>query len=281
MQEIGLPFAHDPAITKHLAKFLGDHRLPTAVFFNGGVMKGQPMRRRIEEVLGSWTAEGAVRSLSGTDLDLAVALGAAYYGMTRRGRGLRIRGGTARAYYIGVETSMPAVPGLEPPLRAICVAPRGMEEGTSADVPGQDLGLIIGEPVEFRFLSSSTRKGDAVGEIIEEITPQSGLEELTPVEAALPTGDGDVAGTVVPVRLHSQVTEVGVLELWCVAQNSDRRWKLEYNIRERPPAIDRGPDDADALGTDPVIGQVTAGEPDMNLYDDGTAPKADRVQARS
>ena len=128
---------------------------------------------------------------------------------------------------------MPAVPGLEPPLRALCVAPRGMEEGTATDVPGQELGLVVGEPVEFRFLSSSTRKGDHAGDVIEEVTPDSGLEELAPVEAVLGAGEG-AQGAVVPVHLHTEVTEVGVLELWCVSREGDRRWKLEYNIRERP-----------------------------------------------
>jgi molecular chaperone DnaK (HSP70) len=235
LQEIGLPFAPDPAITRHLAKFLGDHRMPTAVLFNGGVMKGSPLRGRIEATLAAWRGE-APRALAGTDLDLAVAQGAAYYGLVRRGRGLRIRGGTARAYYIGFEASMPAVPGLEPPLLALCVAPRGMEEGTEADVPGQELGLLVGEPVEFRFLTSATRKGDAIGDVVPEVTPETGIEELAPVNTALPPGPDQEAGALVPVRLHTRVTEVGVLELWCVSRDGSRRWKLEYNIRERPDA---------------------------------------------
>jgi hypothetical protein len=184
-----------------------------------------------------------VRSLQGGDLDRAVALGAAYYGLVRRGHGLRIRGGTARAYYIGIEAAMPAVPGLDPVLHALCVAPRGMEEGTSAEVPAREFGLYVGEPVEFRFLSSSTRKGDGVGALIEEVGEDSGLEELAPVETVLPPGDGEPAGTMVPVRLSSHVSEVGVLELWCVSRDGQRRWKLEYNIRERSEAGD--PDSTD------------------------------------
>lgn len=238
LQEIGLPFAPDPAITRHLAKFVGDHRLPTAVLFNGGVMKGGPLRSRVEEVLGSWAGSRSVRSLQGGDLDRAVALGAAYYGLVRRGHGLRIRGGTARAYYIGIEAAMPAVPGLDPVLHALCVAPRGMEEGTSAEVPAREFGLYVGEPVEFRFLSSSTRKGDGVGALIEEVSADSGLDELAPVETVLPPGDGEPPGTMVPVRLSSHVSEVGVLELWCVSRDGQRRWKLEYNIRERSEAGD-------------------------------------------
>jgi hypothetical protein len=163
-----------------------------------------------------------------------VALGAAYYGMVRRGRGLRIRGGTARAYYIGVEAAMPAVPGLEPELHALCVAGRGMEEGSSAELPGREFGLRIGEPVLFRFLSSSTRKGDVVGDFIEEVATDSGISELAPVETVLPTGQGEPAGALIPVRLSSHLSEVGVLELWCVSRDGSRRWKLEYGVRERP-----------------------------------------------
>ncbi|MCS6915806.1 MAG: Hsp70 family protein [Myxococcales bacterium] len=235
LHEMGLPFAADAAVTRHLAKFVGDHRLPTSVLFNGGVMKALPLQRRIVEVLSSWGA--APRVLRGNDLDLAVAQGAAHYGIVRRGRGLRIRGGTARAYYIGVEASMPAVPGLSPPLRALCVAPRGMEEGTSLEVPGQELGLIVGEPVEFRFLASSVRRGDQVGDVIDEVTVDSGLEELAPVHTTLPAAEGEArVGTLVPVRLHSHLSEVGVLELFCVARDGQQRWKLEYDVRERRPS---------------------------------------------
>lgn len=251
LQEIGLPFASDPAVTRHLAKFLGDHRAPTAVLFNGGVMKGGPLRQRIEDALASWVSAGIparkVRSLAGADYDRAVALGAAYYGLVRRGRGLRIRGGTARAYYIGIEASLPAVPGMDPVLHALCVAPRGMEEGTSAEVPGREFGLYVGEPVEFRFLSSSTRKGDRVGDLIEEVTPDLGIDELAPVETVLPAGEDTPAGARVPVRLSSHVSEIGVLELWCSSRDGKRRWKLEYNIRERQPgsasAIPQSSDD--------------------------------------
>src|SRR5262249_6432495 len=139
LRELGLPFAADPAITRHLAGFLGQHLDggASAVLFNGGVMKGAPLRRRIVDTLASWSPPDAVvplKELSGTDFDLAVAEGAAYYGLVRRGRGVRIRGGTARAYYLGVEAALPAVPGLVPPLRAVCVAPIGMEEGSEVDV---------------------------------------------------------------------------------------------------------------------------------------------------
>jgi molecular chaperone DnaK (HSP70) len=238
LRELGLPFAADPAVTRHLAGFLGGqreaHRRATAVLFNGGVMKGRPLRQRIVETLDSWSdsPEDDLKVLEGNDLDLAVAHGAAYYGLVRRGKGVRIRGGTARAYYIGIESSMPAVPGMSPPLKALCVAPFGMEEGTEAALPDEELGLVVGEPAEFRFLSSSTRRDDRPGTMVDDAERE--LAELAPVSAALPAEDGE-AGQVVPVTLKSRVTEIGTLELWCEERGGGRRWKLEYNVREESP----------------------------------------------
>ena len=106
----------------------------------------------------------------------------------------------------------------------------GMEEGTEADVPGPEFGLVVGEPAEFRFLGSTTRRDDPVGTVLDRWTPEE-LQELAPLETALAAEDGD-AGETVPVRLHSHVTEVGTLELWCQSTRDDRRWKLEFNVRE-------------------------------------------------
>src|SRR6185369_2424964 len=178
----GLPYASDPAITKHLAAFLARHafadpaagatdaRPPTAILFNGGVLKAESLRARVIDTLNGWLDQrgsAPARVLPGEDLDLAVARGAAYYGLVRHGRGLRIRGGTARAYYVGIESPMPALPGLEPPVFALCVAPFGMEEGTSAELPPQELFVVVGEPVTFRFFGSSTRRSDPAGRVLE------------------------------------------------------------------------------------------------------------------
>jgi molecular chaperone DnaK (HSP70) len=231
LRELGLPYATDPAVTRHLASFLARHgRQPTAILFNGGVMKGALLRKRITEVVASWYG-GEVRVLEGTDLDLAVAHGAAYYGLVRQGRGIRIRGGTARAYYIGVESAMPAIPGFSPPVKALCVAPFGMEEGTRVEVPGQELGLLVGEPTEFRFFASTNRKDDRTGQIVDP--DEEELIELAPVLADLPAGDRpEAAGQVVPVTLAAHVTEIGTLELWSSASDGRGRWKLEYSLRE-------------------------------------------------
>ena len=239
-QEMGLPYAADPGVTRHLAKFLtrqrsaeGEARTfahPTAVLFNGGVMKATLLRQRVVDVLNGWLAQesGApLRLLEGTDLDHAVACGAAYYGLARRGKGVRIRGGTARSYYIGIETSMPAVPGIAAPLKALCVVPFGMEEGTESEIPGQEFGLVVGEPAQFRFLGSTTRREDHVGQLIEE--PGEDIEELTPMETTLSWIGQE--GVTIPVRLRTHVTEVGTLELWAVSRDETHRWKLEFNVR--------------------------------------------------
>lgn len=238
--QVSLPYAQDAAVTKHLGAFLSRQARslglttrfarPTAVLFNGGVFKATTLEQRVLEVLNSWlAADGApaARRLDGADLDLAVARGAAYYAWVKAGHGLRIRGGTARAYYVGVESSMPAVPGFVPPVKALCVAPFGMEEGSQADVPPQEFGLVVGEPTRFRFFSSSTRRDDVVGTTLDDAERSEGLEELPPIETAL---EGN-PGALVPVHLQAAVTELGALELRCVEQGGNGRWKLELNVR--------------------------------------------------
>jgi molecular chaperone DnaK (HSP70) len=233
--ELGLSYAQDAAVTRHLAAFLDRHqRTPSAILFNGGVMKSALLQERVAAIVGSWQGRDRVRVLASASLDLAVAHGAAYYGLVRRGQGIRIRGGTARAYYIGVESAMPAIPGFAPPIKALCVAPFGMEEGTAVDVPGEELGLVVGERAEFRFFAASHRKHDAAGAVCDP--EDDGLAELDPVEATLAPwaegGEEHRAGEVVPVTLRAQVTEIGTLALWCVARDRRRQWKLEYSVRD-------------------------------------------------
>ena len=238
LQELGLAYVADAGITRHLAYFLarqadvlkGRPPLPTAVLFNGGVFKSAALKTRLLAVLNQWAIAagvGPVRELAGADLDQAVARGAAYYGLVRRGKGVRIRGGTARAYYVGVASAAPAVPGVAPPLKALCVAPFGMEEGTEADVPAQEFGLVVGEEVEFRFLGSTVRRDDTPGTLVEDWDGQ--IEELTPMRVIL---DGQpTTGRTVPVHLHSRVSEVGQLELWCRGRDG-RQWRLEFDVRD-------------------------------------------------
>jgi molecular chaperone DnaK (HSP70) len=259
LTQVGLPYAHDPAITKHLAVFLtrqagalaslpafadaksGALLRPTALLFNGGVVKAPAIRERILSTLNSWLErDGApmARVLPGEDPDLAVARGAAYYGRVRRGQGLRIRGGTARAYYVGIESPMPAVPGLEPPISALCVAPFGMEEGTETQLPPHELAVVVGEPVQFRFFGSSVRRNDKPGALLESWKAGE-LEELSPIALTLPA-EGRSDGDLVPIRLHPSITPVGTLLLEAVpltAVQANERWKLELSVRGgEPPA---------------------------------------------
>jgi molecular chaperone DnaK (HSP70) len=240
LTQVALPYAQDPAITRHLAGFLTRQARiaegrsfvhPAAILFNGGVFKADVLKARVVEVVNEWLASdggAALKELEGADLDLAVARGAAYYGWVRHGHGIRIRGGTARSYYVGVEAAMPAVPGFEPPVRAVCVAPFGMEEGTQADVPPQEFALVVGEPTVFRFFASSVRRDDRVGEIVDDAARSSDLEEVAPIETSL---NGE-AGRLVPVNLQAAVTEVGTLELRCLEKGGSGRWKLELNVRK-------------------------------------------------
>src|SRR5215472_8573968 len=252
LQEFGLPYASDPVVSKHLARFLtrslqnvkasdklgalvGDRAstqalIPTAVLFNGGVFKAAPIRARVLELLASWNGGQAVCELEGFQPDLAVAQGAAVYGRHRAtGKGMRIKAGTARSYYVGLESSMPAVPGFRPPVKALCVVPQGMEEGTELLIEGREFGLMTGQAADFRFFSSAVRSGDTPGQILPDAERQ--LEETSLLEVELPALPDMPAGQVVPVRIESVVTELGTLELWMKHVNSDRRWKIEFQVR--------------------------------------------------
>ncbi len=238
IREMGLPYESDPAITRHLAYFLHRHAMsakgrrlyPSAVLFNGGVMKAGSLRNRVLHVLRNWSGDPELVELKAVDLDQSVALGAAYYGLARQGEGLRIRAGTSRAYYIGVESSMPAVPGIPTPVNALCVVPFGMEEGTEAEIrprfrPGCGRAGRVSTaapPPSQRTIRPAT--SSKIGPAISRRSP--------PWRRLLPATDEEGGGTLVPVWLESRVTEIGTLELWCVARDSDRRWKLEFNIRD-------------------------------------------------
>ena len=253
LTQLGLPYAQDAGVTRHLAALLGrqvgatselqgftgqvdadaSFLHPTAVLFNGGVFKSDVLAQRTLDTLNGWlTAEQAepARMLTGADLDLAVARGAAYYGYVRRGQGVRIRGGTARAYYVAVESSMPAIPGMEPPVQALCVAPFGMEEGTEANLQMQEFGLIVGAPVHLRFFGSSVRRQDQIGTLLDFWQPDE-LQELGEIQATLPA-EGRSPGEVVQVQLRATATEAGTLELTAVATGSDEHWKVEFDVRD-------------------------------------------------
>ena len=237
-QELGLPFESDTGITRHVAAFLSAQSeeatnvFPTHVLFNGGVFKSDTLQNRLIEVISDWGGGGeSTRPLPGVrDLDHAVAMGAAQYGWIKKHGGLRIRGGVGRSYYVGIETAGLAIPGAPRPLRALCVVPFGMEEGSEIDVPSNEIGLVHGEPAEFRFFSSAVRKDDQPGEVLPQ-WDEDELSETTPLLATLPA-DESVNESYVPVTFRSRITELGVFELWCVSALSDGCWKLEFNVRD-------------------------------------------------
>jgi hypothetical protein len=246
----GLPYAQDAAITRHLAAFLTKQRAatqdlsdiqvpdhasflhPTAVLFNGGVLKAGIFIERLMAILNGWLSHEqapAARLLTGVDFDLAVARGASYYGFVRQGKGIRIKGGTAASYYVGIESAMPAIPGFAAEIQALCLAPFGMEEGTEVELPADELGLVIGEPVKFRFFSAKSRRDDVAGTRLE-MWADDELQELNELEVCL-AEDGHKAGEVVPVHLRAAVTEIGTLELHAVSQRNEAQWKIEFDVR--------------------------------------------------
>jgi hypothetical protein len=251
---MGLPYAQDAAITRHIAAFLSrqsnatnnafagipgmqpapEFVKPTALLFNGGVLKSKLLSDRLFNTINAWletAGSDKAKMLSGLDLDLAVASGAAYYGSVRRGQGVRIRGGIASSYYIGIESAMPAIPGMAPPMEALCVAPFGMEEGSSVQVPSQEFGLVIGQPVHFQFFGSTTRRDDEAGVHLDFWQPEE-LEELPEIQVTLPVSEGRSVGEVVPVTLSSRVTELGTLYLEAIASDNGQKWHVEFDVRE-------------------------------------------------
>jgi molecular chaperone DnaK (HSP70) len=250
LAEVGLNYAADAAVTKHLAQFLqraganvdstGFAR-PTHLLLNGGVLQADAIESRLFEVVNGWLRDVGTPDVTELrsdtkhgDLMQSVARGAAYYGLARAGKGVRIRGGVPRSYYVGIETTLPAVPGMPAPMKAFAVVPFGLEEGSRVELPQRKFALVVGEPAEFRFFSSLSRKDDSPGLLLEELSDD--IEELAPIEVFLPPKtDGSQEEEIVPVTLESNVTETGMLELWCVAADG-RRWKLEFNVRERAAA---------------------------------------------
>ncbi|WP_318474601.1 Hsp70 family protein [Photobacterium leiognathi] len=252
LTQIGLPYAQDAAVSRHVASFLSRQSQaveelfeqfeqmhegfirPTAILFNGGVLKSNLLSDRLLGIINSWLTTGGsepAKLLQGLDLDLAVASGASYYGSVRQGKGVRIRGGIASSYYVGIESAMPAIPGMEPPLEALCVAPFGMEEGSHADVPSQEFGLIIGQPVQFKFFGSTVRRDDIAGTHLDWWQPEE-MEELPSIQVTLPVSEGRTIGEVVPVKLASRVTELGTLCLEAISTDNGQKWQVEFDVRE-------------------------------------------------
>ena len=264
-QEFNLPYAPDPAITRYLAAFLTAHRdagmdedgvikigghdlaRPDVVLFNGGFFESPALRERLLEALGAWfTSPDAAepwrpKVLDNERLDLAVSRGAAYYGMVRRGVGVRITGGLAHSYYIGVDVKEDGAAQS----RAVCLLPAGVEEGQ--DVPmGRTFNLLIRQPVEFPLYYSATRTTDDPGALVE-LDPEQ-LTTLPPIRTVLQSGRKSAADTVA-VNLHAKLTEIGTLQLWAQEAKGDRQWRLEFDVRSANRAeVERHTGEAEVEG---------------------------------
>ncbi len=227
-RELGLPYVSDPAVTRHLAAFLGsagDTR-PDAILFNGGFFIPEILRQRVADVMEHWYGKRPV-IFENRDLDLAVAVGAAYYSYVRStGAGLLVRGGLPRAYFIGLAGSDGDA------LRAMCLVPRGTEEGSTIELDPGNLQLVANKPVAFRLYSSRTRVDDKPGDIVTFASGED-REDLhlhAPLNAVLRFGKA--GERLVPVKLGARLTEVGTLEIWADSKTSEHRWRLQFQLRK-------------------------------------------------
>ncbi len=229
LAEFGLPFASDPAVTRHLAEFLSrSSAAPGAVLFNGGALAPPVVRERLMRVLASWLGKRPVE-LPGTDLDLAVAKGAATYALARAGIGTRVAGGAARVYYVEVHAGEAT--------QLLCVAPRGMAEGDATDLPALAFEVVANTPARFPIHASSVR-GDEAGALVAVDAP--GLAAVGSVETVLRFGRS-LAERSIPVSLEARLTEVGTLEIWCRSRSTEHRWKLDFDLRARKAVASAAP----------------------------------------
>jgi hypothetical protein len=238
LQEVGLPYAQDPAVTKHLVAFLRAHApaahvalgqsaetpglpRPDAILLNGGVFNSPVITKKLLDVVSAWWPDSKpVRLLDHDSLDLAVARGAAFYGLARRGLGRRIGGGAAHALYVGLDSA-----SAEKPL-ALCVIPRGQEEGAPVDLGQRTFRLSLGRPVRFPLYSTAADRLEKSGDVVPI---GDDFHSLPPIHTLL-KGAPSKGGTV-PVHLRAMLTEIGTLELWCVSETSPERWRLEFELR--------------------------------------------------
>ncbi|MGC6416822.1 MAG: Hsp70 family protein [Bradymonadia bacterium] len=231
----GLPYANDAAITRHVAAFLSRHRgqlaspVPDCVLLNGGVFKSKRLRERLLDTVNGWQGPDAnpVEVWEPHSFDLAVARGAATFGLVRHGIGHRVGGGAARAYYVGVHT------GKKSSARnaGVCILPRHIESGEMVNLKDRVFNLVVGRPVQFSLFSTTSDTDDQAG-VLNDLSDE-GFTELPPVQTVLEVDD-DI--TELPVTLRAVLTEVGILELSARAVDRDTTFKLDFSLREPQPA---------------------------------------------
>jgi molecular chaperone DnaK (HSP70) len=225
-RELGLPYESDPAITRHLNAFLeSTGQVPDAILFNGGFFVPEILRKRVADVVGRWYNRRP-EILENSDLDLAVARGAAYYSYARSTKaGVLVRAGLPRTYYVGL-----AGAGRET-LSTICLVPRGAEEGARVELDDNALQLVANRPVSFRLYSSLTRTRDELGQVVEFSANDPDLHAHAPLHAVVRFGKR-VEERLIPVKLEAHLTEIGTLESWCESKISDHRWRLQFDLRK-------------------------------------------------
>ncbi|MBI3757186.1 MAG: Hsp70 family protein [Deltaproteobacteria bacterium] len=242
LQEFGLPYASEPEIPRHLAWFLHQHATssngqgvrPDAILFNGGALTPLAIRERVVDILSSWfPAENGTPwppvVLTNTSLDLAVAYGAAYYGLVRRGQGVRIGGGSARAYYIGLGASNQDKSDKSADhAPVLCVVRHGMEEGEEVHLAEPEFEVLANQPVSFPLYASSTRMTDQAGAVLS--LPMDQISALPAIRTVLRFGKKTGAAKI-PVQVSAKFTEVGTLELWCESRQTTHRWRLQFQLR--------------------------------------------------
>ncbi len=230
----GLTYEPNPSVTDHLLQFLDDHApdvrraigrdlpFPDLVLFNGGALKAPLIQDRIRAAIGRrFSRDAGPRRLVNREMDLAVSLGAAYYGMVKTGIGVRVGSGSPRSFYIGLDAGRAAGK------QAMCIVERGLEEGSRIALPQQDFEVVANQPVAIELYSSSFRSGDRSGDIVDIDDSFSALPALNTVIQF-----GDKASSIrIPVQLEASYTDVGTLEIWCRSIATPHRWQLRFQLR--------------------------------------------------
>ena len=242
--EFGLPYEQEPAITRHLGRFLEQHRddifqtlqrqssAPDLILYNGGSLRPAKIQQRIRAALRHWyreTDSERPRVLENPDPDLAVALGAAYYGLVKVGEGVRVGSGSPRGYYLGIARSETVEQDAQD-MEAICVVERGLEEGSTIGLKDNAFEVLTNQPVSFDLYSSSYRSGDRHGDVIRV---DDSFAVLPPLQTMIQYGKKGHRKTI-PVKIEAEYTELGTLALWCRSRISDHRWKLQFQLRDTP-----------------------------------------------
>lgn len=228
---INLDYESDPAITRHISEFIGQHQVkPSKVLLNGGVFNALPMVTSLSSRLSELLDGAEFTMLTPAHLDHAVAKGATYYAQVQANGGVKVKSGLAANYYIGVASPMPAIPGMPPPIDAICVAPFGLEEGSDEQMLPNEFSLVVGELVHFRFFQSQKSEAELLGKAISSFSLAQ-LNELNPLSIQLDEGHY-AKGEMVRVYVTAQVTDLGLLLLQAHDTRSDLQWKIEFQVRE-------------------------------------------------